>query len=468
MMKQEELEKDMRSLGFQHYINSTEVLNVGGHSLLLEDVIKATLISPLNVLLVGETGEGKTQLEKDVFGLFGNKGLFILGRDDMKIRDLFQKINLEAFHSGTAKTSEELVELTDAVKYNIAVVDELTRCIPEVQNQLFNLFDGYIEINGQIYQLGEGEFNVGIASGNIGDGRYIGASDSDRALLDRLHLIIDVDNFLTTPHDTMRILTGKRDPRVQEAEPRDATGTILKLNRYLFPAKEKIVPQGGGWALLSNEGEEVLGTYNTKKEAEDELAEIRLARKMSGEDPSQLSPLLVLAAMHLVHGLDYMDGVPGNSKRKIKNVWPNVPNSQALSGGDELLIFPISKRAAITYLTLTEALGLVAQGHGVAREDIDYLKLFFDVFRLAGAYSGILNPTRVNQVPFYGNPYECMKSVVDGIETEFNGKLKTFESGISYARKGKTKKSVTDELDGKFLYVRDFLEDLADDADTKG
>ena len=173
-MEQKDLEKALSSLRFQHYINSTEILNVGGISLITEDIMKATLIGKLNTLLIGETGEGKTQLEKDLLGLFGNEGLFILGRNDMRVRDLFQMINLEAFHSGKAKTSAELVELTEAVNYRIAIVDELTRCIPEVQNQLFNLFDGYVEINGQIHKLGEGGYNVGIASGNVGNGRYIG------------------------------------------------------------------------------------------------------------------------------------------------------------------------------------------------------------------------------------------------------------------------------------------------------
>ncbi len=101
-MEQAYLEKALGSMRFQHYINSREVLNAGGVSLAMEDILKATLIGELNVMLVGETGEGKTQLEKDILGLFGNQGLFVLGRNDMRVRDLLQMMDLEAFHSGEA------------------------------------------------------------------------------------------------------------------------------------------------------------------------------------------------------------------------------------------------------------------------------------------------------------------------------------------------------------------------------
>ena len=412
-MAQKDLEKALQSMRFQHYVNSREVLNVGGASLAMEDILKATLISELNVMLVGETGEGKTQLEKDILGLFGNQGLFVLGRNDMRVRDLFQMMDLEAFHSGEAKTSEELVRLTTAVDFPLVIVDELTRCIPEVQNQLFNVFDGYVEINGKVHKLGAGTYHIGIASGNVGNGRYIGASDTDRALLDRMHLIIDVDNFSPTPYDTMRIVTGSKDPRVKDAEALDAAEGIRALNSSLT---------GDALPLMA-----------------------------------------VMAAMHLVHGLDYLPEELGGSKRRIKNVWPNPPKATAYKGGDELVVFPVSKRAAITYLSFTEALGLVAQGKGAAAGDIDYLHLFFDAFKLAGAYSGILNPAVVKSEHF-GNPYDCMDAVVNGIESEFKAKEDLMATALLQARKGELDESVLGEFTGRFGYVKDFVGYLAQEA----
>ena len=57
-------------------------------------MLDACLVGRLNLFLQGDTGSGKTQLAADAMQHFGDKSLFILGRNDMDTRELFQQLNL--------------------------------------------------------------------------------------------------------------------------------------------------------------------------------------------------------------------------------------------------------------------------------------------------------------------------------------------------------------------------------------
>src|SRR3989344_4665228 len=117
---------------------------------------------------------------------FPNKSLFILGRNDMDVRELFQQINLDKLRK--ASSSADLKELTDKINYNLIVVDELPNCVPAVRAQLFNLFDGYIELNGKKCDIGKG-YSIGIATGNIGQKFTESSNELGRALKDRMDVI---------------------------------------------------------------------------------------------------------------------------------------------------------------------------------------------------------------------------------------------------------------------------------------
>src|SRR3989344_9495487 len=97
------------------YKNSTQVADLHGIPFYMHDVVDACLAGRLNLFLQGDTGSGKTQLARDTMGYFGDKSMFILGRNDMDTRELFQQINLEKL--GTGQLSAELKELTDKVNY---------------------------------------------------------------------------------------------------------------------------------------------------------------------------------------------------------------------------------------------------------------------------------------------------------------------------------------------------------------
>ena len=209
------------------YQNSTELMNLNGVPFYMNDFVDACLYGRLNLFLQGDTGSGKTQLAKDVMDYFPNKSMFVLGRNDMDTRELFQQVNLEKLK--TASFSQELRELTDKVDNKLFVVDELPNCVPAVRAQLFNLFDGFIEINGQTYPIGQG-YSVGIATGNIGQKFTESSNDLGRALKDRMHVTIDTDYFKPTAWDTFNILSNNTNPRVdfiQKPENSDLEKKIL-------------------------------------------------------------------------------------------------------------------------------------------------------------------------------------------------------------------------------------------------
>jgi len=406
------LEKKLEKLKFSNYINTNPVIQVGGKPIYVEDLVKAGLIGKLNTFLVSETGEGKTQIENDVLGLFGNKGLFVLGRDDMDVRALFATMGTDI---KKVKNLAELRQFTEKLKYNVYVVDELTRCLPAVQNQLFNLFDGYVEIDGKKYQIGEG-FSLGLASGNLGNGRYLGAHQTDRALNDRMHLTLDLDNFPINPEDSFEITTKKKDPRVRENIGQDRIKTIKELNE-----------------------------------------------EVNNNDPS-LMPYVI--SWYFKHGLDYIPNVPGESKRKIKNIWPNIDLSRE-KGADYDLIFPISTRTELTALQLTRALSLIAEAKGA--KDINYKDLALEVFKLISPYSGILNRAKVD-TNFNGNPYLALDAIVQGINGELSYKpqgsnlnrLNAIEEGISLAQKGKLDDKLNKEyFSGRWKFMPNILEKIA-------
>ncbi len=179
------------------YKNSTEIGNLSGTPLYMPDIVDACLYGRLNLFLQGDTGSGKTQLARDAMSYFPQKSLFVLGRNDMDTRELFQQINprfFDAVRRGESIKGLEAKQLTDAVNYNLIVVDELPNCVPAVRAQLFNLFDGFIEINGKAYSIGN-DYSAGIATGNIGQQFTESSNDLGRALKDRMHVIVDTDHF---------------------------------------------------------------------------------------------------------------------------------------------------------------------------------------------------------------------------------------------------------------------------------
>jgi len=129
------------------YQNSTELMDLGGKPFYMNDFVDACLYGRLNLFLQGDTGSGKTQLAKDAMDYFGttlgdgefakefqekfldkldnksnyalssvnkfgtDKTMFLLGRNDMDTRELFQRFNLGRLNQKPKYNLEPLVDI---------------------------------------------------------------------------------------------------------------------------------------------------------------------------------------------------------------------------------------------------------------------------------------------------------------------------------------------------------------------
>ena len=473
------------------YKNSTELMQLHGVSMYLSDVVDACLKGRLNLFLQGDTGSGKTQLARDAMGYFGtgvgdgkfaadvqkkygnklgntsnvaidatrnfpiDQSIFILGRNDMDTRELFQRINLGKIYSKPsynleplvnpetgeieyyypkvdekgvfayqrlskeqaeivrsrleqlAGTTEDLRELTSKLNTNLIVVDELPNCVPAVRAQVFNLFDGFIEINGKAYPIGQG-YSVGVATGNIGQQFTESSNELGRALKDRMHVIVDVDYFSPSPGDTLEILAGNTNPRVEFSENR-----------------------GNGSA-------QIIEAYQ---------------RISSGEIP--LEKLII--TNYLLHGLDHCSK---GSKRKMKDCWPTKLENHE-QGSDVGLVLPVSVRAAKSVIRLSQALDMIAEEKGAKRETIEEgaLDSMMQAYKFVSAYSGVLNESSVRQ-NYEGDKYKAIDAVIATTRQQFESQKDNISGGVEMTESGKTDSRVLDKFTGRWQFMRDTLERL--------
>ncbi len=475
------------------YRNSTPLANLGGADIYISDMMYAAVLGRLNTFLVGDTGRGKTQLVEDVMSYFGDKSLFLLGRNDMDTRELFRRINLGRLYSKpsynpeplvdprTGKiewlyshydkdsqsivpvkltgeqaarvrktldtlvgTTQDITEVTDNVDINFFGVDELPNCVPAVRAQLFNLFDGYIEISGRTYALGnrmlaiypDGKtaaipsgadtasidrlreqgaqiisdaYSIGMATGNLGQQFTESSNELGRALRDRMHLIIDTDFFMPQPRDTVDILEASRNPRVNIGNnSRDATDTLRSASKQLY-AQE--VP----WEKY-------------------------------------------IIAAYLVHGLDWMPDQYGGSKIALKSLWPNIIEGHE-TGSDLPLLLPVSPRAAKSIITLSQALDTIAQEKGVVQDYRLHIESMLTAFKFVSAYSGILNPALVRQ-QYHENPYAAMDGVIENTRGQIEQMKEPIAEGIGMVSDGRISQLLLRKFSERWSFMGDIFNAL--------
>ncbi len=471
----------------QIYKNSAKLMDLNSYPIYMEDMVNACLIGRLNLFLQGDTGSGKTQLAKDAMNYFGtgmgdgkfasqlqdrysdkignptntainattsfpqDRSLFILGRNDMDTRELFQQINLGKLNTKPnynleplvnpdtgeveyyypkvdekgifiyqkltrdqadivrsrleqlAGSTENIRELTSKINTNLIVVDELPNCVPAVRAQLFNLFDGFIEINGKAYPIGDG-YSLGIATGNIGQEFTESSNDLGRALKDRMHVTVDVDHFTPEPSDTMEILSNNTNPRVEfSGDHEDKTADILS--------------------------------------------------KYSAVSQQEIPFEKLIVANYLIHGLDYCDR---GSKRKMKHLWPNNLESHE-QGSDEILIRPVSIRAAKSIVRLSQALDEVAKNKGA--DKFDYFESMMQAFKFISAYSGVLNEAQVDK-NYDSDKYKAMDAVITFTKSQFEQNKYNVANGLEMVQKGKLNQKVLKLFDKRWGFMKNTLEGL--------
>lgn len=399
--------KRIATLEAPTYRNTTALFNLGGVDFYLWDVVKAALAARLNLGLGGGAGMGKSQLFADLQAAFGNNNSYVLGRNDLDIKSLFRELNFkglkEAMEKGGKVSQKELSHVTDEIYRPLIVVEEINRMAEIVQNQVFNIFEGFIELDGRKYALGGGKlvtfkdlegnefarntkYSVGVWSANFGNGQYTGTVTMDKALKERSHLIIDVDNFTPgadNPSDLDSILLGSGgEVRLKEQEkPEDRTQDFIDAFHFL---KQKAYTPGSA-------------------ELYQELMIFR----------------------YLILGLDYIP-VPGanNSKRVMKEVWPAKAEEDSIGSDDNermlyRMVYPASPRSGQTILSLARALRAyaLAEDAGASPSVVDSIA---ESFKLVAPYSGMIeNPQRVRE-EFVGNPYLAAYRAADIIKAKLN------------------------------------------------
>jgi len=393
------------------YQNSTELTQLHGKPIYMRDVVDACLYGRLNLFLQGNTGDGKTQLAKDAMSYFGDKSLFVLGRNDMDTRELFRQLNPEFFKAlkeGRLERGTNIRELTDKIDTHLIVVDEMPNCVPAVRAQLFNLFDGFVELDGVAYPIGKG-YSVGIATGNIGQRFTESSNDLGRALKDRMHVVVDTDYFYPQASDTLDILAKSTNPRVE---------------------------------------------FGTDKK--DESARIMQKAREIAEQDVPLEKLIV--ANYLLHGLDYCSK---GSKRKMKEAWPNqLENNE--QGSDVALVLPCSTRAAKSILRLSQSFDDIVRTKGASQEAVQagYLDSMMQAYKFVAAYSGVLNESMVD-AKYDGNKYSAMDAVITTTRQQFEAQKENIAGGTYDAFSGKTNQKVMDKFTGRWAFMKSILQDFA-------
>ena len=400
------------------YKNSTELTQLAGYPVTMGDMAHACLYGRLNLFLVGDTGEGKTQLARDMMSYFGDKATFVLGRNDMDTRELFQQLNpdfYKAVKEGKLQRGMSHVELTDKVNYHLIVVDELPNCVPSVRGQLFNLFDGFIELHGKAYPIGNG-YSVGIATGNIGQKFTESSNDLGRALKDRMHVFIDTDYFMPQPSDTLEILAGNTNPRVNFE------------------------------TTVQDKSQEVINRH---------------ASVVGQEMPFEK---LIMAA-YLRHGLDYapIKDAKGNvagsvSKRKMKDRWPTQITDHE-KGSDAALVLPLSMRAAKSTLRLSQSLDSVVQEKAGTKIEIDPIESMLNAYKFVAAYSGVLNEIEVD-AKHGGDKYKALDAVSQLARKQYTSQSDNIRAGLEMAHSGKLNEKVLNLFTGRWEFMKDILTHL--------
>ena len=374
-------------LNLPNYINTRHVLA----GLNVADLAKAAVIAGLNLLLVGDTGTGKTQLAKDIYNGFfrGNKaegghGVFVKANPEIDINnEIFTRLNID-------RAQRERTQALDSLVY---FVDEINRAPPIAQNQFFGLGDGNMDYQGRDIPIGKDGYHLLIATANMGNGEFSGTFDSDKALLNRLHVAIDLEHcpFKPTYGDKQEIRARKANPNVLSAPKRDITDKILAVSR----------------------------------EISDKTANIDLETRAVLD--------------YLEFGLQNCQKYPLTGKDRA---WPMVcqgceHNKEGDNKGKDALCSQVRAPETRTMEVVRKyalALEYLAKLKDPSVK-VESYELIFKAFELTGAYQHLLNPVRLRD--HYGHNPRLMAEVVKDLQADYEKARPYILTSLEMAGQGK-------------------------------
>ncbi len=371
----------------------------------LKDIINISLIGKLNILFLGERGEGKTKLMEEVNSLyFGEKGIYIRARPDMKIREIFERFNIKNFR----------MELREIKNAPFTMIDEINRAPPVIQNEFFHILDGYIEFENKKIVLGKG-YHVVFATANyerngIRD-RYKGIFEMDSAIMDRFHIIINIDYFQPTPKDALEILEEERKNGVKKA---DLSKEFKKLNERI---------------------EDVPLTLDA-----------------------------VITLLYLRYGFDFCSRVKGNSNRRIMNLLPSICDGCHKLGEGCGYIHPPSIRFLKNLVKFTKAKNLYLCLNKKNIKEVDYIDIL-ESFSFLLPYNGIFNSYFVEE-KYKGDEYEAAVNLKLRIKKVIEERKEGIEESIVNALEGKEPNRVF--FKEEFGFLRDIIKEIWEIAKKEG
>lgn len=398
------------------YKNSTEVCRIKGISLNLWDVITAAVISRLNILIMGEKGEGKTQLATEINNTyFGGRGTFIRAHPDLKTKDIYTALNLEKLSSAKGDTHQAL-EVVEAARNPLTILDEINRVPQITQNQALSILDGYINLpekNEQVF-FGIDGFHLSIATANVGRS-YSGTFPFDPAYLDRSHLIINVDNFPPTTADLIKIQQQNINPHLESPAKEDYTELIIQI-----------------WKDIGN-----------------------ISLSLDG----------LITDLYLKKGLDYCARSPTKRKSTVRDDIPNMCQGCSSREENELAdvcgyIIPTSTRSFKAYKALAISLCAVADAKSqtVSPTLPGYAELL-EAFRITSPYSGIIDLAWVRR-EHHGNPYLAVDYIYRRVKSNLEEKANHIKKVFYDAIQGKLTREAIEALGEEWLWLEEILNEI--------
>lgn len=198
------------------------------------DLAIAGVLGGVNALYVGDTGTGKSQLAQDFFNYYfngnqlqGGNAVKIRGRPELDIyEEVYRDLDKEQLKWVPNKNIQGIYHF----------IDELNRCPEVTQNQFFGLGDGFMEHKGMKVHLGRDNYNVMVATANLGNGEFQGTFETDKALYNRFAITLDFDYKMFQPtEEDMMIIDFLRDadPRIKEAPKKDVSNLIIQAEKEI-------------------------------------------------------------------------------------------------------------------------------------------------------------------------------------------------------------------------------------------
>ena len=233
-----------------------------------QEIVIVPALCGLNMMMVSDTGKGKTQLMRDIVQhYFGGNvsesghANWLIGRKDVSVEDLFREFD---------KNQMKYVTKEARIRALVNGVDELNRALGPCQNDFFDLAEGERAIDGRLRELGKDGYTFLMAAVNLNrtNGDFEGTSDMDRAFLSRSKINFDFDSLDTTDEDKAEI-NSQGKAKLKVAPARDISEKILAAFKHISEEASRPEPYIDAYMMIFSAGLDYCKKDELKKKRRD-------------------------------------------------------------------------------------------------------------------------------------------------------------------------------------------------------